>query len=398
MQVVSNIRGAASAAEIYLDYNATTPTDSRVVEAMLPFFTSEFGNPASGQHAFGLRALAAVEEARADVSGLVGGAQGDLVFTASSTEATNLLIKGLSSTASRARRRVVISTVEHRAVLETTNWLASNGVPVSHIPVDRFGIVDFNILETTLRLGDTHLVSILAANNETGTLNPIGRIASMAHQYDAIFHTDATQMTGKLPLDLSSLCVDAASIAAHKIYGPKGVAALYVGPSVRRRIMPLIHGGGHEGGLRSGTLNVPGIVGFGCAATLAAAHVSDDSSRLRLLRDRLHAELDSIVGNVLLNGHPTERLPNTLNLRFVGAEADAIIANAPTLAVSTGSACTSSIPSPSHVLTAMGLDEGAASESIRFSLGRPTTSEEVDLGIQIVNWAVSRVRKLAGAG
>ena len=381
--------------EIYLDYNATTPTAPEVVEAMLPYFNREFGNPASGQHAPGRRAADSVDTARRQVAALVGVEADEIVFTSGASEANNLVLKGVAAV--DGRRRVVVGATEHKAILDTADWLAHAGVPVAVATVDSQGRVDPAVLEEILSAGDTSLVSIMAANNETGTLNAIDELAVLAHRYGALFHTDATQQVGKLPIGLDAAGVDFASFSAHKLYGPKGVGGLYVRRQHRRSLVPLIHGGGHERGLRSGTTNVPGVVGFGAACQLAGSDLTLEAERLKQLRDRLHARLADELGGVQLNGPAVPRLPNTLNIRIAGADAEAVIANLPDVAVATGSACTSAVPSPSHVLLAMGLDNDAAGESLRMSLGRPTTHEEIDRAAGLVARAVGRVRELTGS-
>jgi cysteine desulfurase len=377
---------------IYLDFNATTPVDQRVLEAMLPFFREEFGNAASGQHAVGGRAALAVDGARDQVAGLLGCSVGEVVFTSGATEANNLALKGLFDAYRGDRRRVLVSATEHKAVLGAAELFASKGGKVDIVPVNRLGVVELAALAELLG-PDVLVVSVMAANNETGTLNPISRIVEMAAACGALVHTDATQWVGRLPVDVRKWGVDLLSLSAHKFYGPKGVGALYA----RRRtpLAPLIHGGEHERGLRSGTLNVPGIVGLGEAAALAAETMAADAERLTALRDRLHGELARRLDGVGLNGHPTERLPNTVNLRFGDAEADAVMVSMPEVAVSSGSACTSAVPGPSHVLVAMGLDHAAAEESLRFSLGRPTAGADIDRAVDEVVRAVEAVRSAA---
>ncbi len=376
---------------IYLDFNATTPVDEQVLEAMLPFLRGEFGN-ASSDHAAGGRAAIAVDAARNQLAGLLGCSAGEVVFTSGATEANNLALKGLFDACPGDRRRVLVSATEHKAVLGAAESIASKGAEIEILPVDKYGTIELSALAELLG-PDVLVVSVMAANNETGTLNPISRIVSMATECGAFVHTDATQWIGRLPVDVRDWGVDLLSLSAHKFYGPKGVGALYV----RRRtpLAPLIHGGEQERGMRSGTLNVPGIVGLGEATALAAEMVSADAERLAVLRDRLHGQLARRLDGVVLNGHPTERLPNTVNLRFEGADADAVMVNMPEVAVSSGSACTSAVPAPSHVLVAMGLDHDAADESLRFSLGRPTTEEEIEVAVDKVVRAVEAVRSAA---
>lgn len=378
---------------IYLDFNATTPLDEQVLEVMLPFLRDEFGNASSAQHPAGARAAVAVRHARDQIAGLLGCASGEVVFTSGATEANNLALKGVFEAHGGGRRRILVGATEHKAIIGTAQWLASKGAQVDVIPVDRYGVIDLSALNELID-SDVLIVSVMAANNETGTLNPIVRVAEIATECGAFVHTDATQWTGRLPVDVRAWRVDLLSLSAHKFYGPKGVGALYV----RRRtpLAPLVHGGEQERGLRSGTLNVPGIVGLGAAAALAAERMRADAGRLSALRDRLHTELVQRLTGVELIGHPTARLPNTVNLRFVGAEADAVITNTPEVAVSSGSACTSAVPSPSHVLVAMGLDRDAAEESLRFSLGRPTTEQEIMTAVDEVVHGVETVRTAVG--
>ncbi|MGQ0680569.1 MAG: cysteine desulfurase family protein [Actinomycetota bacterium] len=383
--------------EVYLDFNATTPVDERVVQAMLPFFTADFGNPASTQHSFGRRAKAAVDDARSQVAALIQAPPSSIIFTAGATESSNLLLKGICAKFQDQRRRIVMSTTEHKSVLEVGNWLAAHGFELSLVRCDSRGVLDLEALEDTLSLGDVLVVSIIAANNETGTLNPITLISEIVHDAGALFHTDATQLAGRLPFDAVATGVDAASFSAHKMYGPKGIGALFLGRGLKQNVLPLLHGGGQENGLRSGTSNVPGVVGFGEAATLALKNMPEQRAASQVLRDALHAALSAKVGPLSLNGHEYQRLPNTLNIRIHGAEADAVLANMSNIAAATGSACTSEVPSPSHVLTAMGLNDVEASQSIRFSLGRMTTGDDIETAVAATLQAVQRVRELSRA-
>lgn len=372
--------GASNMSEeaIYLDFNATTPVDEAVLQAMLPWLGKSFGNPAS-QHVRGAAAARAVETARGHLATLIGCASNEVVFTSGATEANNLALKGVVACAEAGRNRVVVAETEHKSVLDTADWLGHEGVAVDLVPVGRDGAVD--PADVARLMGpDVVLVSVMLANNETGVVSDVEEIAAIARDVGAIVHTDATQALGKIAVDVRSLGVDLASFSAHKVYGPQGVGALYV----RRRtaLAPLFHGGGHERGIRSGTLNVPGIVGFGAAAVAAAERGTMDAARSRelvdLLRSRLTAafpSLQAVVRTHAENGPAT--LPNTFTARFPGADAEAIMTNAPYVAVSTGSACTSLVPSPSHVLTAILGDADAAAECIRFSVGRPTTEDDV---------------------
>jgi cysteine desulfurase len=379
---------------IYLDHNSTTPVDADVLQAMLPFFSNEFGNPAS-HHLLGERAAAAVEASRRNVAELLGCSAQELIFTSGATESNNLALKGCFRTGC-ARRVIIHSSTEHKAVFEPANALAaSSGAIVQVAPVLRSGVVDLPALRSMLT-NEVAVVSIMSANNETGAINPIGEIAEMTRSAGAQFHVDAAQSAGKLEILLANSNIDLLSISSHKIYGPKGVGALFV----RRGVIlePLLHGGGHERGQRSGTLNVSGIVGFGEAARIARSRLPDYQARTKSLRDMLESLLRDRIRGVEFNGPLEERLCNTVNLRFVGADAEAVLLNAPSVAASTGSACTSNSPTPSHVLLAMGLSHQAAEESIRFSLGRDTTESDVENAAQAIACAVDRVRTMACSG
>jgi len=382
--------------EIYLDHNATTPLDERVLAAMAPFLRIAFGNAASVQHATGRAAADAVEQARAEVADLLDASPREVVFTSGATEANNLAIKGLALAATD-RRHLVSCVTEHPAVLEPLAWLGRRGFEVDLVGVDADGVVELAMLERVLR-PDTLLVSVMAANNETGTLAPLAEIGRLAHQVGAVFHTDATQLLGQLPLDLDAAQVDLLSLSAHKFYGPKGVGALYVRRRLPVPIEPLLHGGGHERGLRSGTSNVAGCVGLGAAARLAAEKGHAAAGRLSRLRDELHNRLAAALDGVRLNGHASHRLPSTVNLCFAGADADAVMANMPGVAVSSGSACSSATPAPSHVLRAMGCSAEDATASIRFGVGRRTTLADIERAVPQVVAAVSRVRAVLDAG
>ncbi|TCJ13701.1 cysteine desulfurase [Rubrobacter taiwanensis] len=358
---------------VYLDNNATTPLDERVLEAMLPYLRERFGNPSSATHAFGWEAEAAVELAREELAAAIGAEPQEIVFTGGATESDNLALQG----ALRPGDHLIVSATEHHAVLDTALYLAETGVKVTVLPVDRFG----RVVPETLREAitpRTALVSIMLANNETGTLNPVRELAGIAHEYGIPFHTDAAQALGKIPLDVEELGVDLMSLSAHKCYGPKGVGALYVRRRPRRvRLRPIQHGGGHERGLRSGTLNVPGIVGFGRAADLAAEALPGEARRLRALRDELWRRLKARIPGLRLNGHPELRLPNTLNVALPGGRAEDLLPGMPGVAAAPGSACTSASTKPSHVLRAMGLSEELARSSVRLSVGRFNTPEEI---------------------
>ncbi len=379
--------------EAYLDYNASAPLDPRVFEAMAPVLSDDVGN-ASSVHRFGRRQAAAVDEAREHVAGLVGGRPGGVVFTAGATEANNLALRGAAEAAPAGRPRMLVSAVEHASVARTARWLSDSGfVKLDVIGVTPGGFVDPGAVEELLG-PDVLLVSVMAANSETGVLNPVGEIAERARAAGAMFHCDATQMAGRLPFDMEALEADLVSVSGHKICGPGGVGALVGTRHALARLSPLVHGGGHERGLRSGSLNVAGIVGLGAAARIATGERESESARVGVLRDRLVAELEAQLAGVHQNGGPSRRLPNTASVRFKDADAEAVMSNMDPVAVSTGSACSAGSIEPSEVLVAMGLSHEAAFESVRFSLGRFTTHADVDLAIESAIPAVQRVRAM----
>jgi cysteine desulfurase len=404
---------------IYLDHHSTTPVDARVLEAMLPFFTEKFGNAASKQHRFGWDASDAVERARKQVAALIGAGSKDIVFTSGATEANNLAIKGTARAAAeggeRVRNHIVTVATEHKAVLDPIASLERQGWRVTVLPVNGDGLIDLNAVESAIT-DRTALVSVMAANNEIGVLQPIKQIAAAAHAKGASFHTDAVQAAGKVPFDVEALDVDLASITAHKVYGPKGVGALYVRrPSFAKategkpssakaaeggrvvKIAAEIDGGGHERGMRSGTLNVPGIVGFGRAAEIARAELATESARVGQLRDRLLAGLRSKTDGMTVNGSiaqgATARLPGNLNVSFEGVDGEALLVSLDDIAVSSGAACTQA--EPSHVLIALGLTKQRALASLRFGIGRSTTAADVDYAAEKVADVVTRLRRLS---
>lgn len=395
---------------IYLDHHATTPCDARVLEAMLPFFTQQFGNAASKQHAFGWAASDAVERARKQVAALIGAGSKDIVFTSGATEANNLALKGAAkarrqpstSPASGERDHLVTVATEHQAVLDPMKRLEHDGWQVTVLPVDRLGLVDLAALEQAIT-PRTALVSVMAANNEIGVLQPIKDAAALAHAKGAWFHTDAVQVAGKLSFDVEALDVDFASLTAHKMYGPKGVGALYVrrpstSPRAGQREVKLvgeIDGGGHERGMRSGTLNVPGIVGFGQAAEIARVELTEEAGRTRALRERLLNGLLAKTDGMTVNGSLEARLPGNLNVSFAGIDGAALLVSLDDIAVSSGAACAAA--EPSHVLVALGLSKDRALASLRFGIGRTTTADEVDYAAAKVADVVSRLRAMAPA-
>ncbi len=382
---------------IYMDYHATTPVDPGVLEAMLPFFREKFGNPASRNHLFGWDAESAVEAAREQVAKLIGAREKEITFTAGASESNNLAIKGVLEFHRGKGDHVVTCATEHRSVIDTCRSLERKGAArVTVVPVDRHGCVDPLAVEAALT-PKTVLVTIMLANNEIGTIHPLAEIGRIAKRRGVLLHSDATQGVGKIPVDVGSMGIDLLSLSAHKIYGPKGVGALYLrAKDPRVRIAPLIEGGGQERGLRSGTLNVPGIVGLGKACEIAGALMAEEGKRLVVLRDRLQRTLTEELDHVTLNGHPTERLPGNLNMSFGYVEAESLLMTLNReIALSTGSACSSATLEPSHVLKALGQGDEIAHSSIRFGLGRFTTAEEVDIVAKRVIAEVRRLRKLS---
>jgi len=394
---------------IYMDYHATTPVDPRVLDAMLPYFNDIFGNAASRTHGFGWEAEKAVDTGREQVANLIGAKTKEIVFMSGATEADNLAIRGVVEFYKDKGNHVITQVTEHKAVLDTCRALEREGkATVTYLPVDQFGRVDPDDVRRAIT-DKTVLVSIMYANNEIGTIQPLAEIGAITREKGVLFHSDAVQGVGKLPFDVEALHVDLASLTAHKIYGPKGVGALYVrskGPRVR--LTPIIYGGGHERGMRSGTLNVPGIVGFGKAAELCRQSMADEGQRILRLRERLGDGIWSRLDEVYLNGHPTHRLPGNLNVSFAFVEGESLLmglngsvhpiaagASLPAIAVSSGSACTSATLEPSYVLKALGVGDDLAHTSIRFGLGRFTTEEEVDYVLERVVHEVSRLRELS---
>jgi cysteine desulfurase len=375
---------------IYLDHNATTPVAPDVLDAMRPYLEQHFGNPSSA-HAYGEAAAAAVTQARAEVAALLGGAPDGVVFTASGSEADNLAIVGVALAHLGERDHIVTSVVEHPAVGAACRYLQRRfGFRVTMVPVDSYGVVDPDDVRRAIELR-TALVSIMHANNEVGTLQPVAEIAAAAHERGVLVHTDAAQSVGKVPVDVEALGVDLLTVAGHKLYAPKGIGALYVRPGTR--LDPVIHGAGHEHGLRAGTENVPYIAGLGAAAQLAARRLHErrhvDMTRLR---DRLHMGLQSVIPDLALNGHPDRRLPNTLNVSFPGCDGEELLARTPLIAAATGSACHSGRTEPSAVLTAMGLDAARALGAVRLSLGYDTSVEEIDAAAAALGAAADLAR------
>ena len=365
---------------IYLDNQATTPCDPRVVAAMLPWFTEKFGNPHSAEHVVGREAEAAVESARADIAALIGADAREIVLTSGATESNNIAIKGAARHAASQgdpRRRIITVATEHKCVLESVADLAAEGFEPIILPVTPDGLLDPDTLRAALAV-PTLLVSVMAVNNETGVIQDLATLAAIAKDAGALFHTDAAQGFGKIPLDVAALRIDLMSISGHKLYGPKGVGALYVRRRPRVRLAPLFSGGGQERGLRSGTLPTPLIVALGEAARLARAEMADDAARIATLRDRLLTQLTTALPGLALNGSPTSRIPGNLNLTFPAADAQALMAAMPDLCVSTGSACSSAEVEPSYVLRALGLSDAAAGRTLRIGIGRFTSPADID--------------------
>lgn len=379
---------------IYLDYNATTPCDPRVVEKMLPFFTEIYGNPANGLHKQGRLAAKAVDEAREQVGNLIGARPHEIVFTSGATESDNLAILGVARIhRGEKRNRIVTSSVEHKAVMLACKKLEGEGFDVVFLPVDIEGRMLLDAAQDAVN-ENTLLVSIQGANNEIGTIQPVAEISELAHMNGALFHCDAAQAVGKIPVNIHEWDVDLLSMSAHKLYGPKGIGALFIrgGPS-SLPIEPIWYGGGQENGLRSGTMNVPSIVGFGEACNICVGDLPHESKRIREMRDLMESELLSKIDNLGINGSNVERLPNTSSLTFQGIDADAIILNSPEIMIGTGSACTSGAIEPSHVLMAIGLSREDANSTVRISLGKFTMVQDITKTIKIL--ADARI-KLSG--
>ncbi len=381
---------------IYMDNHATTRVDPRVVEAMLPFFDQTFGNAASRTHAFGWQAEAAVDDARETIAGLINAESGkEIVFTSGATESDNLAIKGVAEYYKQKGNHIVTTVIEHKAVLDSCKRLEKQGYEVTYVNVGKDGLVDPDDIRRALT-DKTILVSVMLANNEVGTIQPLAEIGKITRDRGVLLHSDAVQGIGKTEFDVRAMNVDLASLTAHKLYGPKGVGALYVRRSKPRvRLVAQMDGGGHERGNRSGTLNVPGIVGFAKACEILKREGKEENERIRGLRERLHKGIAAALDEVVLNGHPEKRLPGNLNLSFSFVEGEGLMMAIKDVAVSSGSACTSASLEPSYVLRSMGLDEELAHSSIRFGLGRFNTAEEVDYVIDLVVGKVKKLRDMS---
>lgn len=380
---------------IYLDFQATTPCDPAVVEAMLPYFAEIFGNPHSVEHAYGWKAEEAVEAARAEIAALIGAEAREIIFTSGATEANNLAIKGAAHFRGRlGRRKVVTLASEHKCVLESARSLAGEGFDVEILPVEPDGRIDLDCLADAVD-EETALVTVMAANNEIGTLQPLAEIAEIAHARGAWLHSDAAQAAGKVPLNVRDQDLDLVSLSGHKVYGPKGIGVLFVRRRPRIRLEPLFSGGGQERGLRSGTLAPALCVGLGKAAVLAKELMAEEAERLWRLQRRLRAALSAAVPGIHFNGHESQRLPGNLSITFPGIDAQALLRAVPELALSTGSACSSASVEPSYVLKAIGLEEELARASIRIGLGRTTSEAEVDQAASLLIGAANHLREAA---
>jgi cysteine desulfurase len=380
---------------VYMDNNATTRTDPRVVDAMLPYFLEKFGNSASRNHPFGWEAEAAVEEGREQIAALIGASAKEVIFTSGATESNNLAIKGVAAMYKKKGNHVVTQATEHKAVLDTCKRLERDGYQVTYLPVDQYGRVSAEQVREAIT-DKTVLVSIMAANNEIGTLQPIKAIGKLCKEKGVLFHTDAVQVVGKVPVDVEDMGIDLLSLSAHKMYGPKGIGALYVRKKDPRvRLEPQIDGGGHERGMRSGTLPVPLIVGLGKASELCRLEMAEESQRTFRLRERLRTRIMGELPESYLNGHPEERLPGNANISFAYVEGEGLMMGIKDVAVSSGSACTSASLEPSYVLRALGVGDELAHSSIRFGIGRFNTEAEVDFVADLVVREVSRLREMS---
>ena len=380
---------------IYMDNHATTPVDPRVLEAMLPYFNDKFGNAASRNHSFGWAGEEAVENARQQVASLVGATAKEIIFTSGATESDNLMIKGVAEMYREKGNHIITQAIEHKAVLDTCKNLEKHGFEVTYLPVQRDGRVDLEDVRKAIK-PTTILICVMYANNEIGVINPIQEIGKIAKEHGIIFAVDGVQAAGKVPVDVQRDNIDLLAISAHKMYGPKGVGALYVRRrNPRVQLSAIIDGGGHERGMRSGTLNVPGIVGLGKAGELCQQEMAQESERIRGLRDRLRKGLEAKLDEVFINGSIEHRLPNNLNMSFAYVEGESLLMGINDVAVSSGSACTSATLEPSYVLKALGVGEDLAHTSIRFGLGRFTTQEEVDYVIDKMVQVVTKLRELS---
>ena len=380
---------------IYMDSHATTPIDPRVLEAMMPYLTTHFGNAASSTHLFGEHAKDAVDAARGQVADLIGCSEGEIIFTSGATESDNLAVKGVACHYKDRGNHIITSNVEHHAVLDSCKALEESGFDVTYLPVDKYGMVHPQQVEDAIT-DRTILISLIYVNGEVGTINPIKEVGEIAEKYGILFHSDATQGIGKIESDVDELKVDLISFTAHKMYGPKGIGALYVRKKdLPIQLYPLLHGGGQENNIRSGTLNVPGIVGFGAACELCNQEMKEEAKRITVLREQLYHRLSKRIDLIHLNGHPTQRAPGNLNLSFEFVESQSILSGLKEIALSSGSACNSDSVEPSYVLRAMGVKDEFALGAIRFGLGRYNTEAEVATVVERVASQVARLRELS---
>lgn len=380
---------------IYLDNNATTKVDPKVLEAMLPYFGEKFGNAASRNHEFGWEAEEGVETGRQQVAAVIGADSKEVIFTSGATESNNIAIKGVAAMYGEKGKHIITQVTEHKAVIDPAKYVEQHGFRVTFLPVDKFGLIDMDQLKDAMT-PDTILVSLMHGNNEIGTLQPIAEIGKLCKSREVLFHTDACQTFGKVPIDVNAMGIDLLSMSGHKIHGPKGVGALYVRRKKPRvRAEAVLHGGGHERGMRSGTLNVPGIVGLGKAAEICRETFEPGVAYLKSLRDRLHKRITDDLDEVFLNGHPTLRTPNNLNVSFAYVEGESLMMGFNDVAVSSGSACTSASLEPSYVLKSLGVGDDLAHSSIRFSVSRFNTEEEIDYVADKVVRAVRKLRAMS---
>ncbi len=383
---------------VYMDHHATTPVDKRVLEAMLPFFTDIIGNAASIDHEYGAEANRAVEKARQQIAALLNAQSDEIIFTSGATESDNLAILGIAEQHANRGNHIITCVTEHKAVLDSCQYLEQKGCRVTYLPVDQYGLIEPDEVRRAIT-PQTILISVMAANNEIGTLAPLAEIGRIAREHEVLFHTDATQAAAYIPLDVEALNIDLLSLSAHKMYGPKGIGALYVRKRRPRvRVSAQIHGGGHERGMRSGTLNVPGIVGLGKAAELAAKEMKAEAKRVGELRDLLWRELQENLEDIQLNGHPTQRLPNNLSVAIPGVESRSLLVQLKhDVSLSTGSACTTAKVEPSHVILALGYSAERAHCSLRFGLGKGNSKADVKLVVEKLGVAVRQLRQLLTA-
>lgn len=379
---------------IYLDYQATTPMDPRVLEAMMPYFTYKFGNAHSRSHAYGWEAEEGVEKARAQIAKLIGADEKEVIYTSGATESNNLAIKGVADFYKDRRNHIVTTVTEHKCVLDTCRHLEQEGFTVTYLPVQQNGLIDLDVLRAAVT-DKTVVVSIMAVNNEIGVIQPLAEIGKICREKGAFFHTDAAQAAGKIPLDVEAMNIDLMSISGHKIYGPKGIGALYVRRKPRVRLAAMIHGGGQERGFRSGTLPTPLCVGLGEAAEICMKEMDAESKRLTVLRDRMLKGLKAKLPEIYVNGDLEHRIPGNLNISFAHVEGESLMMGIKNLSVSSGSACTSASLEPSYVLRALGVEEEMAHTSLRIGLGRFTTEHEVDTAVDELAHHVTKLREMS---